>query len=125
MAIQRGDQAMSIERNKSGEPVIVCFGMIITAAVLLAVSWSPARALTICVTDGSVICFSATPEQAQIARDARMIETGQHQATGSYVHVDELKRTKETWPLGKPSLQNCRFCLQPDRLNVERLKSLP
>lgn len=101
------------------------FSVLVLSALLIPAAFWPATALTICLTDGNVTCFGLTPDQAQIARDARMIDTGQHRASGSYLNVDEIKRTKDVWPLGKPSLQNCRFCLEPDRLNAARLKSLP
>lgn len=83
----------------------------------------------LCFSDGSmpptIICAPAPADTTQFGHDTRMIDTGQQHQTGTYLDVEEIKRTKKSWPLGKPSLQNCRFCLEPNRQNAHRLKSLP
>ena len=103
-------------------------GALAVGALISAVATQPLQAAEICflnVNVGNTACVAAPADTTLFGHDTRVIDTGQHHKTGTYLDVEEVKRTKKKWPLGKPSLQNCRFCLEPNRQNAQRLNSLP
>jgi hypothetical protein len=77
----------------------VCL-LLVVAGLLLG--WSHrAKAAEICFFDGSftVICVPAPAATTQFGHDTRVIDTGQQHQTGTYLDYEEIKRTKEPWPL--------------------------
>ena len=102
-----------------------------TAALLLfAVSGvsSTASAQSVCqqveevvnnIPTTRTIC-TTTPD---FFRDQGVLDRRNHLDSGSYSDVARVRRPKD-WPLGPPSIQDCRFCLTPDAQNAARLKAL-
>ncbi|MEC9367872.1 MAG: hypothetical protein VX871_04190 [Pseudomonadota bacterium] len=97
----------------------------LTLAALLATALLPASARAACVIitplnqPATVSCTPIPP----LDLDTRTIDTGAYKSRGTWLATDRANRA-ESWPLGDPAVQNCRFCLEPDRQNAARLKAL-
>ena len=113
--------------NPFNHPMVVVAVLAVAIAVLLP---AVATAQPVCrqvvtgqagTIPGNVVTLCAP--NADFFRDQEVIERRDHLQSGAYRDVPEAKRIKR-WPLGSPNIQNCRFCLEPDRQNATRIKRL-
>ena len=110
-------------------PIVAIAALATVIAVLLPATASAQPVCRQVVTGGQTGTFpgpvvtTLCAPNADFFRDQEVIQRRDHLQSGAYRDVPEAKRIKR-WPLGSPYIQNCRFCLEPDRQNAARIERL-